>query len=118
MYGLPADFDAAIFIGKELEQVSFTANTVRLAFAEDVAITLESRFAFQTERTAALVVQEPPVQASTLMALVGQTVGAAEATRSGTLRLEFAEGGVLVCHDDSTQYEAYRIRIGNQEIVV
>lgn len=118
MYGLPADFAAAIFIGKELEQVAFTVNTVHLAFAGDIAITLESSFTFQTDAAAALVEQEPPVRTSALMALVGQTVSAAKASRSGTLRLDFAGGGALICRDDSSQYESYRIRIGDEEIVV
>ena len=28
MYGLPPDFDASVFVGTELIQVSFSANTV------------------------------------------------------------------------------------------
>lgn len=49
MYGLPSDFDASIFVGRELQQVSFTVNTVHLTFDGDVAITLESSFVFQMD---------------------------------------------------------------------
>ncbi len=118
MYGLPADFDATIFIGRELEQVSFTVNTVRLAFADDVAITMESSFAFQAPGTEELVRQAPPVQASALMVLVGRKVCAARAENNGTLRLEFTAGGTLLCLDDSPQYESYHIWVGGKETIV
>ena len=79
MYGLPLDFDPSIFIGRELQQVSFTANTVQLAFDDDIAITLESSFIFQLDKAEEAVRQAPPVQISTLMSLVGRAVGAARA---------------------------------------
>lgn len=118
MYGLPPDFDPAIFIGRELQQVSFTVNTVRLAFDDDIAITLDSAFIFQIDSAAAAVEQAPPVQASNLMALVGRQVCSARSVSARNLLLEFAAGGTLTCIDDSKEYESFHIWIRGKEIVV
>jgi hypothetical protein len=42
MYGLPQHFDASVFVGRTLDHVPFTANTVHFAFDGDVAIKLFS----------------------------------------------------------------------------
>lgn len=118
MYGLPPDFDSSVFIARELQQVSFTANTVHLAFDADIAITLESFFMFQLDKKTAAVKQAPPVQVSSLMSLIGHKVCAASAVRDGTLILEFTGGGTFTCIDDSKEYESYHIWIRGREIVV
>lgn len=45
MYALPTDLDLSGFIGKTLEQVSFSVNTIHMAFEDGFSITLESSFA-------------------------------------------------------------------------
>lgn len=118
MYGLPPDFDASIFVGRELEQVSFSANTVHLTFDDDIAITLESSFLFQTDKTQTAVKQEPPVQSSSIMSLVGRRVCSARSTSDGTLTLQFTGDGTFTCVDDSEEYESYHIWFCGKEIVV
>ena len=118
MYGLPPDFDPSIFIGRELLQVSFTANTVHLAFDADIAITLESAFEFHLDKRTEVVKQSPPVQVSSLMSLIGCQVCSASSDSDGTLILEFAGGGTFTCIDDSKQYESYHILIHGKEIVI
>jgi hypothetical protein len=118
MYGLPADFDASIFIGRELVQVSFTTNTVHLVFDGDIAITVESSFVLQHSPGTEAVKQAPPVESSSLMALVGRQVRSAHADTDGTLTLRFDGGGTLACLDDSKDYESYHIRLLGKEIVV
>ena len=118
MYGLPADFDASHFIGSELQQVSFTVNTVHLTFDKDISITLESSFSFQLDKNSEIIKQVPPVQVSAVMSLVGRQICAASATRDGTLALEFTGGGVFTCIDDSKEYESYRICLYDKEIIV
>lgn len=118
MYGLPPDFDPSIFIGRELQQVSFTANTVHLAFDTDIAITLESTFEFQLDKRTEVVKQSPPVQVSSLMSLIGRQVCSASSNSDGTIILEFAGGGAFTCIDDSKQYESYHVWIHGNEIVV
>lgn len=118
MYGLPADFDASLFIGCELQQVSFTVNTVHFTFDKDISITLESSFFFQSDRNSETVRQVPPVQISAVMSLVGRQICSTSSTRDGTLALEFTGGGTLTCIDDSKEYESYRIWIYGKEIIV
>jgi hypothetical protein len=118
MYGLPVDFDASIFHGRECCQISFTENTVYITFDEDLAITLESSFAFCLSAGTEAVVQAPPVESSSLMALLGKRVRHASATLQGTLTLDFEGGATLVCLDDSKEYESYHIWSSGKEIIV
>ncbi len=52
------------------------------------------------------------------MQLVGESIDSAEASSDGTLTLRFTNGQVLACYDDTSQYEAYRLRFGAEEIIV
>ena len=119
MYGLPVDFDASRLIGCTLEQVSFSENTVHLSFSNDASITIESCFAHSAhddlrndERS------RVPVRESRLMQLLGESIESAHASAQGTLRLGFTNGHILACFDDTSQYEAYRLKLGDEEIIV
>jgi uncharacterized protein DUF6188 len=116
MYGLPENFDASVFVGRRLEQVSFTANTLRLLFDEEVAITLEASFIHRQQGREKK--EAVPPQSSELMKLLGRTVRRAEGRRDGTLTLEFDEGEAIVCLDDSPQYESFHIQIRDKELHV
>ena len=118
MYGLPDDFDASIFVGRELEQVCFWAYSIHLVFDRDVSVTLESSFSFRSTPDKELVDESIPVRSSDLMILIGRKVEHAWAERNGTLNLSFAGGATLVCLDETKQYESYRIRIADKEIIV
>lgn len=118
MYGLPPDFDPSIFIGRELQQVSFTVNTIHLAFDGEIGITLESTFEIQTDAKSEPVRQAPPVQVSTLMSLIGRQVCAARSDGNGALMIEYEGGGRLTFIDDSREYESYHIWIRGKEIIV
>jgi len=117
MYGLPTAFDASRFVRLTLEQVSFTINTVHLSFSDDVSITLESSFEHLAKdgKPRRLAV---PVTESQLMQLLGESVESAHASTDGTLSLRFGDGQALTCYDDAPMYEAYRLRFGDEEIVV
>ena len=119
MYGLPAGFDPSRLVGCTLEQVSFSANTVHLSFNNDVSITIESCFAHSThgdvvdaERT------RVPVRESRLMQLLAASVESVHGSVEGTLSLKFTNGQALACYDDTPQYEAYRLKLGEEEIIV
>ena len=118
MYGLPSDFDASVFIGRELQMVAFTVNTVHLSFDGEVELTIETSFDVQLDDTSEAVRQAPPVQTSSLMSLVGRTIRSARAHSDGTLMLDFSGGGTLTCIDDSKEYESYHIRVHGREIDV
>jgi hypothetical protein len=44
MYGLPANYDASFFIGREVSQVCFSVNAIDVIFEGDVLITLRAAF--------------------------------------------------------------------------
>ncbi len=119
MYGVPKDFDSSRLIGCVLDVVSFSVNTVHFAFSDDVSITVESCF----RHSSAVLPNDPvvvhvPVSESNLMQLLGAKIEAVNLTTEGSLILLFDNGHCLDLIDDSTSYEAYRIRIGAEEIVV
>jgi hypothetical protein len=118
MYGLPRDFDATVFVGRELITISFSANTIHLAFSDNISITLTSSFVYCDASSDACLNQTIPVRSSNLMHLIGQTVDTATATPDGTLALVFDNGNSLTCLDDLQNYESYSICIGDREIFV
>lgn len=119
MYGLPATFDPSRLQGSVLDLVCFSENTVSLSFSREVSITIESCFVHSDQHGYGDGQQiDVPVIESRLMQLLGASILLASADADGTLRLKFSNGHTLVCLDDSPRYEAYRINIGNEEIIV
>ena len=120
MYGLPRNFDPTLFVGRTIELVSFTSNTVHLAFSGDrCSLTIESSFEHNPGVTGReRVHSEVPVVESGLMRLVGRSVAIAEVEGEGTLFLRFDDGQTLRLFDDSEEYESYRIDCNGLEIVV
>ena len=119
MYGLPKDFDPAGFVGRIIELVSFTANTVHLGFNGGYSLTVESSFEHRPEQRGTGPVRfDVPLEDSGLMRLIGRSVLAAEVERPGTLFLRFDDGQTLRCFDDSTEYESYKINCNGVEIIV
>lgn len=119
MHGLPSNFDPLVFVGRIMEQLSFSRNTICLSFEGSLSVTVEGTFEHQvTADTADVDAGEPPLGVSRLMQLVGEPVVAASVEGAGTLDLRFANGQVFRCLDDSSTYESYRISISGREIVV
>jgi len=119
MYGLPVDFDASRLVGCTLEQVSFSENTVHLSFSNDASITIESCFAHSAHDDLGDAERSRvPVRESRLMQLLGESIDSAHASAEGTLSLRFTNGQVFACFDDTSQYEAYRLKLGEEEIIV
>jgi hypothetical protein len=113
MYGLPADYDASFFVGRELEGVFFSVNTIHFHFADAVSITLTGSFVHRRTIDDPGETQTVPVASSSLMTLTGKQVREARATPDGTLTLTFDDGQVLVCLDESGPYESYEIQNGS-----
>jgi hypothetical protein len=118
MYGLKQDFDATVFVGRELGQICFSSNNIHFAFSDGVSITLESSFIHCDTLLADGLTQVVPVLSSDLMRLIGHAVSSAAARPDGTLSLVFDNGNSLMFLDDSKDYESYAIRIGDREIIV
>lgn len=119
MYGLPEDFDPTGFVGRSVEIVSFTANTVHLAFDGDYSLTVESSFEHRSKGCSNQPARfEVPVRDSGLMSLIGRPVVSAEVDKPGTLCLQFDDGQMFRCFDDSEEYESYKVNCGGTEIIV
>ena len=118
MYGLPKDFDVSVFIGKTLDLVCFSVNTVNLIFEKNVSIIIMSSFIYQHNCTENTNIQKIPVSSSDLMCLVGQVIEHAEGHENGALVLHLDNGQILTILDEFQQYESYMINIGDKEIIV
>ncbi len=119
MYKLPKGFDGAFFIGKTLELVSFSVNSVFFSFGENVSITVESSLLYREGAQDDLAeVQTVPIKESRLMQLVDHAVTRVHADEEGTLSLMFDNGHVLQLFDDSSNFESYSINDGSREIFV
>jgi hypothetical protein len=118
MNGLPANFDASVFLGKDLILVSFTQNTAHFSFDDDRGVTVESSFSYRPGPGAAESEQSVPVASSDVMRLLGRKVTRAEPRADGSLRLEFEGGGAITFLDDSAEYESYHLHIGSEQIDV
>jgi len=116
VYDFPADFDASDLVGREVELVSFTANTVVVAF-EGYAITLLGRYTHDRDGVDAERIDVPP-QGSQLMRLVGTTIAAAAVEQDSTLVLRFSNGDRLKCLADTKQYECYWIQTPTRLVVI
>jgi len=120
MYGLKPDFDLSFFIGKELTQVAVGLCDVQLHFHEQVSLSITS----QTEHTSKDGVmvwdgdKKMPTLASSLLSLIGTNITSVEGLPDGTLTLGFSNQEVLVLYDDSSHYESYTIRHGDDLFVV
>jgi len=118
MYGLPEDFDSGTFVGFELETLTFSSNTIHLAFAGQHSITVLGHLRYQLEPGADFRDDILPVTASGLPALLGRSVERAEVRRPGDLLLHFEGGGTLVVQDDDEHYESYSVETPTGEIFV
>jgi hypothetical protein len=116
MHGLPKDFDLSVFIGKVFEQICFTENTVSFFFGDNISITVESKYSYGKANK--MVVETIPATSSSCMNFLGKTVKGATPKSDGTMNLVFEDDSKLTFVDDSKQYESYRIRIGDTEIII
>ncbi len=119
MHKLPRDFDGAFLVGRTLESVLFSENTVSFGFGDRVSVTVFSSFQHQcpTEADRPNVQSVPPSE-SRLMQLLGHTVTQASGDDAGTLTIVFDSGHVLKVFDDDPYYECYSINDGQREIFV
>ncbi len=119
MHKLPKDFDTAFFIGRTLECILFSENTVSFSFGENVSVTvtssLQHKFPSDSDQSN---IQRVPLTESKLMQLLGHCIVQAIGNEDGTLTLEFDNKHALKVFDDQTHYESYSINDGKREIYV
>lgn len=121
MHGLPKGFDGMVFVGRCVEQVCFSQNTLHLDFGDDLSITSESLVVHERVADGGPVWSERvsvPVETCGLMRLIGPSITHSRVVDDANLILEFEDGQILHIMDDSKTYESYRIRVGDREIFV
>jgi hypothetical protein len=118
MYGLPSDFDPDIFVGRELETISFAVNVVVLAFANRLTVSVSGSLPYRAPGEKEMAVNRPPVAQTSLVSLVGRRVVTCELKSSRELILRFEGDGSLTLLDDSETYESYIVSTGDREIIV
>jgi hypothetical protein len=118
MHGLPADFNAQVFVGHELTYVTFGQYLVAFGFGDELRVNLTSSFVLQGTRYDVMEGPRPPLEAAGVISLIGLKVSLAAGRTDGTLTLTFENGWVLQFLDDYPNYESYIIKIGAQEIIV
>lgn len=118
MYGLPADFDPSVFVGRDLESVTFAVNTIVLSFSDRLAVSISGRVPYRGPKSAESGVDDPPVSRTTLTTLVGHKVRGFDLLSPRELVLDFGDGGSITLLDDSDTYESYLINTGDREIIV
>ncbi len=116
MHGLPKDFDVSVFVGNELIQICFAINLMSVHFEKRIRITSEGSFGYSLSLENKDVIYQVPVQDCEILELIGHVVTAAAVEGSGGLRLRFDNGHSLIFYDDSPNYEAYHIQVGDKEI--
>jgi hypothetical protein len=117
LYGLPAEFDARVFVQRALVQMCFSVNTISLSF-DGAMITVESSVIYKRDPTDPGEAVSPPVSRTSMTSVIGKTVRFASSKPDGSLSLHFDDGQALMFSDDSETYESYKIQIGEQEIIV
>lgn len=118
MYGLPADFDSRIFVGRTLELVCFAAYHFSLHFGDRIFVQVNGEYSLQMDTGSEPEIIEPPEFHPGLTKLLEQTVSSASSTKDGTLTLQFRNGAVFTCYDRTPGYESYDIHIGDRWIIV
>ena len=110
MKGLPKTFDTSLFVGRTVDQVSFSVNNVSLYFDADLILTVEGPFEHRPAiGDMATAVHQLPVSESKLMQLAGHHVTEARVEGDGGLSLVFEDGQSFRCIRGPEPYECFRI---------
>ena len=119
MYGLPKNIDLSFFKGMELELISFGPAQIQFYFSGGIHIGLGGKLS-HSSRGKDSVWEEGVllVVAGSLLSLIGSSITSVAGLPDGTLTLCFANQEVLVLYDDSSHYESYTIRHGDDLFVV
>jgi hypothetical protein len=118
MYGLSVAFDPDMFVGRAIESVSFSINTISIAFADGLRLTSFTWVAYHPAHGETMCRDDVPVTSSSLMRLAECRVSSAARTARGGLDLSFETGGFLSVDDDEPAYECFSIVTPDGELFV
>ena len=119
MHGLPVGFDPKVFVGREIDSVTFVENAIHISLGADAGITAQCSVGYQLGNGEQMQVDVvPPTAPSRLMGLVGRRVASASASSAGELVLSLTPEGLLRVADESDAYESYTLLTPSGEIYV
>ena len=119
MYGFPRSLEPTEFVGLRLSSVTFSENTIHVAFGDEVSVTILGSVIYRTSSGAEEVSDSPPVASSTLVSLIGRLVEAGEVVESRRdMLLTLEQGARMRLTDDSTAYESFIVNIRGTEFIV
>jgi len=104
MFGLPADFDPAFLVGKELESASFGQTVLNLHLSGSTLIRIECTISGDNKEAESL-----PGSILLVYPLIGFSIRSASSQRDGTLFLQFENDKTLRIYDSNARYESYHI---------
>ena len=118
MYGLPSDFDPQIFVGRQMERVTFAVNVIAISFDNQLTVSVLGSLPYRPAGELENLVDRPPALRTRLVSLVGRNVVAFDLKSPRELNLEFEGGASITLLDDSDSYECYLINTGKHEVIV
>lgn len=118
MYGLPADFDAQMFVGRTLSSATFAENVLHINFDEELTLTVLDSVVYRTSALAEEEVDSPPMSTTSLVSLVGQQVTSGQVANPRELILELDGGGYMRFVDATDMYESFIITVDGKETIV
>lgn len=101
------------FVGRRLEEISFTASDFTLHFNGHTGIEVRGEYSLQTNSGSEPKTVKVPKFLPELTKLLDQTVENESLTEDGTLAVEFSSGAVLTCYDRIPQDKSYGFYIAH-----
>jgi hypothetical protein len=118
MYGLPDDFDSAVFVARRLESVTFAENVIVLTFSNALTVSISGTVCYRESPDSPERRERPMAAQTSLIGAVGRAVEATELRSPRELIVRLERGFFVTLLDDSDAYECYLISLDGQEIIV
>ncbi len=117
MYEWPNTLDESTFVGRTIQAITFTENTVHFVFEPPCSITVLSALTF---RMADGTLEEStiPIRETRLPQTLGLAVRRATLVDRRDLHLELSDGSEVWIDGASLNYECYSVSLGGRGFVV
>lgn len=118
MNGLSKEVDLSFLNGREVIQVAIGIHQVIFSFDEEITISVEGEFRFDSTEGPSTWKPGAPQAASSAIRLLGTTIERVDGREDGTLRLTFSNRDCLTIFDNNKDFESYQISRPGATIVV
>jgi hypothetical protein len=118
MYGLPINFDANIFLGRQIESITYASNVIVISLDLGITFSVESSLDYLPVGVESNLTDAFPLTSTRLITFIGNVIIKAIIVEQKDIMLFFEGNSWIAIKDDSKYYESYKIKIGETEIVV